>query len=82
MGQGRVGHIEGAGQIDIHILVPDRGVGIGNQLFGLEHAGIVDQDIDTAERVMGLFDEICNLAEVGDIASRGDGPTAGGLDLI
>jgi hypothetical protein len=46
-----------------------------------QDAGIGDQDVDAAERVHGLLDQIGHTGVIGDRAAIGDGFAAGGLDL-
>ena len=46
------------------------------------HAGVVDEHVDTAEGVHGRLGHACHVVGLGDVGADGDGPAAGGLDLV
>ena len=47
-----------------------------------DDAGIVDQDVEPAERVDRGLDQPLGLGPVGDVGAAGDGFASGGGDLI
>jgi hypothetical protein len=50
--------------------------------LGVGDAGVVDQDIDGAERLFRLADHGQQLVGVGDVERQGDSATAGVVDLL
>ena len=46
-----------------------------------QDAGVVDEDVEPAERVDRVLDEAAGAGEVGDVLAVGDGLAARGLDL-
>ena len=47
-----------------------------------DDARVVDQDVESAERVDRGLDQACGLRPVGDVRAAGDGFAAGSGDLV
>src|SRR5881628_3325419 len=68
--------VEGAGEVDLHIAVP--------QLVGLvgDLGRVVDQDVDLAELVLDLLEDLFDLVAVGDVHLDGEGLASHLPDLL
>ena len=79
---GQLRHEVEALQIGIHILVKVLLIHV-NHLLGLStQAGIVDQDVQMAEGLHSLGNQVLPSGGAGDVGGHAQGLTAGGLDLL
>src|SRR5437879_2775739 len=76
------GAVEGACQVHLHVAVPQL-VGLVGDLSGVvERGGVVDEDVDLAELVSDLLEDVADLVAVGHIHLNGERLAAHLADLF
>ncbi|GCC49665.1 hypothetical protein chiPu_0034031, partial [Chiloscyllium punctatum] len=81
------GAVDDAVQVDADEAVPDFGAGLPERLArvgigrGARIAGIVDQNVDRAEGLLGFADHRPHRGEIGDVGLQRDRLAAGGVDF-
>src|SRR5437867_76437 len=74
--------VEGAGEVDLHIAVPQLVGLVGDLGRVVERGRVVDQDVDLAELVLDLLEDLFDLVAVGDVHLDGEGLASHLPDLL
>jgi hypothetical protein len=72
----------GADEVDLDAPPPSSRIALYQCADRLDHAGVVDQNVDTPQPLVGFVDHRPNRSVICDVTSHGCGPAAGGDDFL